>query len=148
MTKYHTKEELDQNEEYVKDLSASFKYRDIIYCQGFLVENAFLQEETLYLTDKKENNLNLYDLMPLVGVSYEIVGEDEKHEEEEEEDEEEVEEAEIQNQVKKINIPIYEREDHWTFENIEPLGYIEMNYESKYKEEYWIMKATSITLDF
>ena len=86
--------------------------------------------------------------MPLVGISYEIVGEDEKPEEEEEEDEEEVEEAEIQNQVKKINIPIYEREDHGTFENIEPLGYIEMNYESKYKEEFWITKATRITLDF
>jgi energy-coupling factor transporter ATP-binding protein EcfA2 len=146
LTKYNTKEEMDQNEEYVKDLSASFKFRDIIYCQGFVIENAFLQEETLYLTDKKGDNMNLYDQLPLVGISYEIIGEDEKPEEEEEDDENE--EDEISNEVKKINIPIYERENHGMFENVEPLGYLEMNYESKYKEEYWITKATRISMDF
>jgi hypothetical protein len=147
MTKFFSKEELSLDEISLKEQSLLCKGRDIIYCNGFVLENAFLKIEDLCLVDEKDPNSKvLFEQLPLIGITYEVIGEDANVPEVEEKEEED-EEEEIVEKYKIIHVNIYDRENPLLFENIENLGSLELNYDASNKEEYWISKAVKISLD-
>ncbi len=145
-TKYYNKDDLFADENYRKEILENNKNRDVIYCSGFSLENAYLDVSKMLLVPEIEENVSTST--PLVGITYILDGEQEVSNEDDAEEDEEVEIDDKEDSIKYINVPVFAREDPARFENYEALAFIEMQYDSQHKEEVWISRAVKVTFDF
>ncbi len=127
-----------------RDISLQYKEKDIIYVDGIIIENAFYnyKEGKIYENTNENKSENTSERCPIMGITYELpfAKKDQSFEELENSIEEET-----------IQIPIYCRDDNndiEEFENIEPVGFIDLIYDNNFNEDFWITKNIRITSEY
>jgi hypothetical protein len=164
VTKYFKGEDLfnmtlfnkEKNYENIMEMSKAHGNKEIIFIDGFSLENAFydvrnhrlLEQQSLktvmsyrsinLLTEEdKKTHINLCGLS-IIGITYDLI-EDKKNLDNEDDD--------TGNELKTLSIPIYDADQSNRYENIEPIGYIDMKYDQPRKEDFWISKGVKIIID-
>lgn len=127
-----------------KDIEMQYKDKDIIFVDGIVIENAFYnyKEGKIYENIEENRSENTSEMCPIMGITYELpfVKKDQSFEEQENSMEEET-----------ISVPIYCRDDNnddELFENVEPVGHIELIFDNNFNEDFWITKNIRISSEY
>lgn len=127
-----------------RDISMQHKDKDIVYVDGIVIDNAFYncKEGKVYENIQENKSENTSEKCPIMGITYELpfVKKDQSFEEQENSFEEET-----------ISVPIYCRDDNnddEEFENIEPVGHIDLTFDNNFNEDFWITKNIRISSEY
>ena len=161
-TKFKTFNDLTSNEKEFKHIKNIYK-NEIIWVDGFILNNAFISEKGTINIDNKMQNIKYK--MNLVGITYNVeqyfeeeISEDESNSDDEDEEENEIKEKENDNLEeekkiildKKIKVYIYGNEDQCLnnkyYQN-EPIGYIEFESDEKFEQDLIYENNIKITIE-
>lgn len=118
-----------------------YKNKDVIFVDGLVIENGFynFREAKIYDNIAENKSTHISERIPIMGITYELpfIKKDQSSFD-----------ADLSIEDESIKVPIFCRDDNNNdeeFENVEPVGFIDLSYDNLYKEDYWITKGIILT---
>ena len=163
-TKFKTMQEISSNEKVLKYYKNLYK-NEIIWVDGFILNNAFISEYGKISVDNQDKNIK--NKMNIVGITYYIeqffeenyngsetnsINDEDEEEEEKSESKEKDSISEGKNKIKdnKIKVFIYGNEDQCLYNKYhenDAIGYIELDSDEKFEQDFIYENNIKITIE-